>query len=104
MARINRKHTFTVVQDVYKEIRTSGGGSGLKLIKPKARWEVDFYLNDIIGVSHVLNNLGNIRKGVCQIYHRDKGELIVLGNKTDISKLVFDEEYENSKIGFNNKQ
>ena len=103
MAKTNRRHTFRITKDVYRETTRKDGSVRSKLIKKNVTLEIDLWINDIIGVGHIIDNNGNIQEDKCEIYHREKGEFIVDGSKVEISTLVFGEEYDDSKIGFKSK-
>jgi hypothetical protein len=103
MATTNRRHTFTIVRNIYRQTQRPNGEIKYTTVKRNVRLEVDFYINDIVGVGELVDSKGKVHKNKCEIFHRDKGEFTVLGSKNEISDLVFGITGDSSEIGFKNK-
>lgn len=96
----NTKYTFTTLQDLY--IDDSEGEK--KCIKKDVKLAYECYLNHILSVSDTCDDRGRVKKDRCRIYHEYDGAFIILGNRVEISELVFGKKTEDTEIGFKSKK
>ena len=97
MANAARKHTFTVIQDLYEEDEETGKHT---LVKGNVKLEYDCYLDDIKSVREITNDKGKKISNRCMINHSDDGQMVVLGSKHQVSEIVFGKADYKMKIGF----
>ena len=83
-----KRHTFITIQDIYKENDESGEED---LVKKNVHLEYDCYLTDIVSVKEITNDRGKIVKNRCLIRHIQDGQMVVIGNKKELSELVFND-------------
>lgn len=58
------------------------------------------YIDDITYVEEKLDDKGKSYANACVIHHKDRGEMLVLGEYQELSHIVFREKNEKGPVGF----